>query len=85
MQENLLRLYPQPGENSAITGLYLAPQVHRLGTTESPLVYANFLSSLAAIQSIMKIQQKGCLPFYDEHTLSSPFWLESAAFRSLSR
>ena len=46
MQENLLRLYPQPGENSAITGLYLAHQVHRLGTTESPLVYANFLSSL---------------------------------------
>jgi hypothetical protein len=38
MQENLLRLYPQPGENSAITGLYLAHQVHRLGTTESPLV-----------------------------------------------
>ena len=46
MQENLLRLYPQPGENSAITGLYLAHQVHRLGTTESPFVYANFLSSL---------------------------------------
>lgn len=46
MQENLLRLHPQPGENSTITGLYLAHQVHRLGTTESPLVYANFLSSL---------------------------------------
>ena len=46
MQENLLRLYPQPGENSAITGLYLAHQVHRLGTIESPFVYANFLSSL---------------------------------------
>jgi hypothetical protein len=40
---------------------------------------------LAAIQSIIKIQQKGRLSFYDEHTLSSPFWLESAAFRSLSR
>ena len=46
MQKNLLRLYPQSGEKSAITGLYLAHQVHKLGTTESPLVYANFLTSL---------------------------------------
>jgi riboflavin biosynthesis pyrimidine reductase len=46
MQKNLLRLYPQPGENSAITGLYLAHQIHKLGSRESPFVYANFLSSL---------------------------------------
>ena len=46
MQKTLLRLYPQPGEKTAITGLYLAHQIHKLGTTESPFVYANFLSSL---------------------------------------
>jgi riboflavin biosynthesis pyrimidine reductase len=46
MHKNLLRLYPQPGEISAITGLYLAHHVHKLGTPESPFVYANFLSSL---------------------------------------
>ena len=46
MQKNLLRLYPQPGEKCAVKGLYLAHQVHKVGTAESPLVYANFLSSL---------------------------------------
>ena len=46
MQKNLLRLYPQSGGKTAIAGLYLAHQVHRLGTTASPFVYANFLSSL---------------------------------------
>ena len=46
MQKNLLRLYPIPGEETAFTGLYLAHQVHKLGTTELPLVYANFLSCL---------------------------------------
>jgi len=46
MQKNLLRLYPQSGEKTAITGLYLAHKIHKLGTTESPFVYANFLSSL---------------------------------------
>jgi len=46
MQNNLLRLYPQAGEKCAIKGLYLAHQVHKLGTPEAPFVYANFLSSL---------------------------------------
>lgn len=46
MQKNLLRLFPQPGEKTAIKGLYLAHRIHKLGATESPLVYANFLSSL---------------------------------------
>jgi len=46
MQKNLLHLYPQSGEKSAIKGLYLAHQIHKLGTTEAPFVYANFLSSL---------------------------------------
>ncbi|MGZ8946321.1 MAG: RibD family protein [Methylococcaceae bacterium] len=46
MQEKLLRLYPQPGENCPITGLYLTHKLHSLISTESFLVYANFLSSL---------------------------------------
>jgi riboflavin biosynthesis pyrimidine reductase len=46
MQKTLLRFYPQPGEKSAIKGLYLAHQIHKLGTAELPFVYANFLSSL---------------------------------------
>ncbi len=46
MQKNLLRLYPQSDEKCVITGLYLAHQVHKLGSAGSPFVYANFLSSL---------------------------------------
>ena len=46
INKNLLRLYPDPCEKASIKGLYLAHQLHKLGTTESPFVYANFLSSL---------------------------------------
>lgn len=46
MQNNLLRLYPEPCKKASIKGLYLSHQVHKLGTIESPFVYANFLSSL---------------------------------------
>ncbi|MDD5579433.1 MAG: dihydrofolate reductase family protein [Methylobacter sp.] len=46
MQKNLLRLYPQPCNEVSIEGLYLAHQIHKLGTAQSPFVYANFLSSL---------------------------------------
>jgi len=46
MQKKLLRLYPSSGEEGEINGQYLAHQVHKLGTKESPFVYANFLSSL---------------------------------------
>jgi len=46
MQKNLLRFYPDPCEKVSIKGLYLAHQLHKLGTAESPFVYANFLSSL---------------------------------------
>lgn len=46
MQKNLLRLYPNPCEKVSIKGLYLAHQLHKSGATESPFVYANFLSSL---------------------------------------
>jgi len=46
MQNNLLCLYPQFCENVSIEDLYLAHQIHKLGTKEAPFVYANFLSSL---------------------------------------
>ncbi|MDD5410114.1 MAG: dihydrofolate reductase family protein [Methylobacter sp.] len=46
IKKNLLRLYPDPCERASIKGLYLAHQLHKLGTTVSPFVYANFLSSL---------------------------------------
>ncbi|HEY8159550.1 MAG TPA: dihydrofolate reductase family protein [Methylobacter sp.] len=46
MQKNLLRLYPESYEKFSVKGLYLAHQLHKLGTAEFPFVYANFLSSL---------------------------------------
>jgi len=41
-----LRLFPPPCETVSLRGLYLGLNLHRLGTAESPFVYANFLSSL---------------------------------------
>ncbi len=46
LQKKLLRLYPGPCETTTIKGLYLAHQLHKLGTIASPFIYANFLSSL---------------------------------------
>ncbi len=46
MPKKLLCLYPKPCENSTLKGLYLAHNIHKLGTAETPFVYANFLSSL---------------------------------------
>jgi riboflavin biosynthesis pyrimidine reductase len=44
--KNLLRFYPSPCEEICLKGLYLSDQLHKLGSAESPFVYANFLSSL---------------------------------------
>jgi riboflavin biosynthesis pyrimidine reductase len=46
MTKNLIRLFPTSCPQVAIKGLYLDHQIHQLGTSESPFVYANFLSSL---------------------------------------
>lgn len=74
MQKNLLRLYPHPGEPTAIKGLYLAHQVHRLGTAESPFVYANFLSSLDGRIALEDVSQS--TTYIPKHlTTSSDFWL----------
>jgi riboflavin biosynthesis pyrimidine reductase len=46
MTKKVFRLYPPPFEDVDLKGLYLRLHLHRLGTPESPFVYANFLTSL---------------------------------------
>ena len=46
MTEHLLQLYPQPTVEVPLCGLYLAHNLHQLGSRQRPLVYANFLTSL---------------------------------------
>lgn len=46
MNHPLLRLFPIPGGEVELPGLYLQLQLQRLGTAGQPFVYANFLSSL---------------------------------------
>lgn len=46
MTKKVFRLFPPPFEEVALEGLYLQLNLHRLGTRESPFVYANFLTSL---------------------------------------
>ncbi len=74
MQKNLLRLYPSTGEESAIKGLYLAHQVHKLGTQGSPFVYANFLSSLDGRIALEDVSQN--MTYIPKHlTTASDFRL----------
>ena len=46
MSGPLYRLFPPPSDRVGLRGLYLALNLHRLGTADKPFVYANFLSSL---------------------------------------
>jgi riboflavin biosynthesis pyrimidine reductase len=46
MAARLLRLYPGPPQDRALTGTYLAHKLHRLGSAEAPFVYADFVCSL---------------------------------------
>lgn len=62
MQKKLLRLYPNPCEKVSIKGLYLAHQLHKLGTIEAPFVYANFLSSLDGRIALEDIAQGTYIP-----------------------
>ncbi|MGZ5050622.1 MAG: RibD family protein [Methylobacter sp.] len=57
MKNNLLRLYPGPYEEIPVQGLYLGHQLHRLGSSGSPFVYANFLSSLDGRIAIEDVSQ----------------------------
>ncbi len=45
-EKTLLKLLPTPQEEVNLHGLYLKHQLHRLGNTDKPFVYANFLSSI---------------------------------------
>lgn len=46
MSARLLRLQPAPYAEHDLHGLYLAHELHRLGSPGRPLVYGNFLTSL---------------------------------------
>jgi riboflavin biosynthesis pyrimidine reductase len=46
MQKTITRLYPLPGEQCELEGLYLQHQLHTRGTTDRPFVYSNFITSL---------------------------------------
>jgi len=46
MQISVTRLYPEPGYQQPLKGLYLQHQLHREGRPESPFVYSNFITSL---------------------------------------
>lgn len=74
MPKKLLCLYPNPCENSTLKGLYLAHNVHKLGTAETPFVYANFLSSLDGRIAVEDIGTDE--PFIPKHlTTASDFAL----------
>jgi len=46
MNDTVLQLYPAPGGEVGLEGLYLQHNLHQLGTASKPLVYANFITSL---------------------------------------
>jgi len=46
MGTTLTRLFPTPSTTRALDGTYLAHDLHALGSTAHPFVYANFVSSL---------------------------------------
>ena len=46
MSIQVTQLYPQPGGQQALQGLYLAHALHELGSVEKPFIYGNFISSL---------------------------------------
>jgi len=46
MQKTITRLYPLPGEQCPLQGLYLQHQLHTRGSTDRPFVYSNFITSL---------------------------------------
>jgi riboflavin biosynthesis pyrimidine reductase len=46
MQTPVTRLYPLPGEQCPLEGLYLQHQLHTKGQPNRPFVYSNFITSL---------------------------------------
>jgi riboflavin biosynthesis pyrimidine reductase len=52
----ILELYPHTGATRALDGTYLAHDLHLLGSSEQPFVYANFVSSLDGRIAIVEAQ-----------------------------
>lgn len=46
MQTPVTRLYPAPGKQHPLEGLYLQHQLHLKGQPDAPFVYSNFITSL---------------------------------------
>ena len=46
MGKRLLQLFPQPGGEVEVEGLYLSHRVHEIGAPGHPFVYGNFVASL---------------------------------------
>ncbi len=46
MQKPVTRLYPSPGEECPLEGLYLQHRLHTKGQPDRPFVYSNFITSL---------------------------------------
>jgi riboflavin biosynthesis pyrimidine reductase len=46
MQSPVNRLYPSPGEECPLEGLYLQHRLHTRGQPDRPFVYSNFITSL---------------------------------------
>ncbi|MGH8502785.1 MAG: RibD family protein [Gammaproteobacteria bacterium] len=46
MTAKILPLYPEPGPEQALRGLYLRQRLFELGGPDTPFVYANFVASL---------------------------------------
>jgi riboflavin biosynthesis pyrimidine reductase len=66
---SLMRLYPPPHRELPLQGQYLGQQLHRLGTSSAPFVYANFVTSLDG-RIALRNTQGG--PSYMPSGLTSP-------------
>lgn len=68
MSKTVFRLFPPPYEEVPLRGLYLNLGLHRRGSTTSPLVYANFLTSLDGRIALEDPEGRTYLP----RTLTTP-------------
>lgn len=46
INKEVLQLYPTPPKMRSVAGLYLAHQLHLLGTNDKPFVFGNFIASM---------------------------------------
>lgn len=75
MHNQILRLYPLPGESVKLNNLYLNHQLHKQGQKGKPFVYANFLSSLDG-RIALEDERQDHPPYIPDHlTTDSDFRL----------